>query len=81
MKKKRNYVLVYESAADPAPAEVDRTMTNLSGLEAEEVVPGTIKIVGDPAQVEQAAAAIDGWSLAAEEQLSDKRPHHRSAKR
>lgn len=74
-KKKRTYVLVYGSPADPSPLEVDRTLETLQGLEAEEVVPGTIQIVGEPAKVQKAAATINGWTLEAEGQLSDNRPH------
>ena len=78
-KKKRTYVLVYGSSADPTPTEVGRTLETLEGLEAEEVVPGTIQIVGEPAKVKKAAAKIDGWTLATEGQLSDS-PPHRSVK-
>ncbi|TIL83305.1 MAG: hypothetical protein E5Y89_01250 [Mesorhizobium sp.] len=78
-KKKRRYVLVYGSSADPSPSEVDRTLENLEGLEAQEVVPGTIQIVGEPAKVQKATANIEGWTLATEGQLSDD-PPHRSVK-
>ncbi|MER9056698.1 hypothetical protein [Mesorhizobium sp. M0910] len=75
MKKKRTFVLVYGSPADPTPSEVDRTLETLEGFEAEEVVPGTIQIIGEPAKVQKVAAKIDGWTLATEGQLSDHRPH------
>lgn len=74
-KRKRKYVLVYGSPADPSPSEVDRTLETLHGLKAEEVVPGTIQIVGEPAKVQKAAAKIAGWTLETEGLLSDNRPH------
>lgn len=73
--KNQSFILVYESPLDPSRAEVRRALSNFSKFDAEEVLPGTIHVVGEPKLLEQAARLLNGWKLAPEGVLSDHRPY------
>jgi hypothetical protein len=74
-RRQLNFILVYESPSDPPRAEVKRALHNFSAFDAEEVLPGTIHVVGEPKLLERAARMLDGWKLAPEGMLSDRQPY------
>jgi hypothetical protein len=68
------FVLTYESLDDPARDEVAEVLHGLEPLQAEEVLPGTIRVQGDRESVERAASALPHWTLAPEGRLSNAPP-------
>ena len=79
--KPSTFVLTYQEVADPAADQVAEALKQLDQFEAEEVLPGTIRVVGERAKVEAAARPLSGeWTISQEGRLSAPPPRktHRS---
>lgn len=71
----KSYVLVYSDVRDPSRAETAQVLHHLRPLPAEEVLPGTIRVVGSRKEVEKCLLDFSQWHLSAEKTLSLNPPH------
>ena len=73
--KHNNFVLTFDDFNDPSREQTARVLEELRPLTAEEIVPGTIRIEGERAQVESVARKLHNWHLSEEGILSHEPPH------
>lgn len=74
-KHPESFVLVYEDDGDPTPEETSATLEFLKPFEAEEVVPGTIRVTGEPTSIAAKAGDLEHWQLSKEKQFELNPPH------
>ena len=79
-KKNESYVLVYSDDHDPSREETAQVLAHLKPMAAEEVIPGTIRIVGPRREVEKCVSDLTAWRLSAEK-LFGLNPPYKSALR
>lgn len=65
-KKNESYVLVYSDDHDPSREETAEALDHLKPLPAEEVIPGTIRVVGSRRDVEKCMGELEQWQLSSE---------------
>ncbi|MFC3570248.1 hypothetical protein [Paracoccus sp. TOH] len=65
-KQDERFVLVYSDDRDPSREETAEALDQLKSLTAEEVIPGTIRVIGPRREVERCMGALDHWRLSRE---------------
>jgi hypothetical protein len=70
------FVLVYDALEDPSTEQTAEALDQLSSFETEEVVPGTIRVVGPRVDIERVADDLKSksWNLSEEKLLSSEPP-------
>lgn len=71
----KSFVLVYSDVRDPSRAETAEVLDHLKPLPAEELLPGTIRVVGSRKEVEECMVDFTQWRLSTEKTLSLNPPH------
>lgn len=65
-KNRESFVLVYSDDRDPLPEETAQALDHLRPLTAEEVLPGTIRVIGSRHEVERCMGMLNHWRLSKE---------------
>jgi hypothetical protein len=74
-RKAEAYVLTWRGTGDPDRREVGAALSSLGPFRATEVLPGTIRIVGDARSIQAAVGSLAHWRLAPEGRLACPPPH------
>lgn len=65
-KKKESHMLVYSDDHDPSREETAEVLAHLHPMLAEEVLPGTIRVVGPRREIEKCVSDLGTWRLSSE---------------
>lgn len=65
-KGKQSFMVVYSDDHDPSREETAEVLAHLKPLPAEEVIPGTIRVVGTRREVEKCLPHLRHWQLSTE---------------
>ena len=74
-KSPESHVLVYADDRDPSREETAQLLARLKPLAAEEVLPGTIRVVGSRRDIEKCVTTLNQWRLATEKLFRLNPPH------
>ncbi|MDE4618398.1 hypothetical protein [Sinorhizobium meliloti] len=74
--RKESFVLIYSDDSDPSAAETAAALNILKRFAAEEIIPGTIRVIGDRDNVLKTVHnKLDHWEVSNEKQFELNPPY------